>query len=259
MQISGIFSKIKMPKIIGGLMLCACTFCNSVYATTILPTTCSKCDQSLMPGGYWNGTEYDTCEEMCRAIKSHGITDSSATGDPNEYGVYVYQTYTYTETCGEYEETSTGHLIGRLGSCYSVAKDNYKCGKGYYGTATSETSGCKKCPANANCNTGESRFYCNPGYYQSGLSCAKCPNPTTGSGDEGNWTVSSSARVGGGDPLPFVASGGATSIGQCYLANTSVVTDTAGTYEITGATGAPSGIIIDPSDPGKWCDYYGRY
>ena len=48
---------------------------------------------------------------------------------------------------------------------------------------------------------------------------------------------------------------GAQNIGQCYLANTSVVTDNTGTYEIEGATGGGGGLW----GPGKYCDYYGRY
>ena len=247
-----------MRKIFAGLVLFGLTI-TGARAVAIQPTTCSKCDQDLMPGGYWNGTDYDTCEEMCNAIQMNKPIVGGTAGEPNEYGVYVYQTWTYEETCGAYVETPAG-LAGRLGNCHAVAEDHYMCGKGYYGTATSETSsGCTKCPANANCNTGGPTFYCNPGYYKSGSSCAKCPNPTTGSGDKGNWTVSSSIKVGRNASLPIGASGGATSIGQCYLTNASVVTDTTGTYEITGATGASSGIIIGGSSTGKWCDYYGQY
>ena len=242
-----------MRKIFAGLVLFGLTIS---YAHAVSVFACSKCDQDLMPGGYWNGTDYDTCEEMCNAIQLNKPIVGGTTGDPNEYGVYVYQTWTYEETCGEYQETPTGQLIGRLGYCHAVAEDNYMCGKGYYGTATSETSGCTKCPANANCNTGGTTFYCNPGYYKSGSSCAKCPNPTTGAGDGGNWSVSSGAEVGTGSIIMGV-SGGATSIGQCYLANASVVTDNTGTYEIEGATGSGSSII--GGSTGKWCDYYGRY
>lgn len=239
-----------MRKIFAGLVLFGLTI-SYAHATSVF--TCSKCDQDLMMAGEWNGTDYDTCEAMCQAITN--TLPSYTAGDPNEYGVYVYQTWTYEETCGEYVENPGGYPIGRLGSCHGVPEDNYMCGKGYYGTATSETSsGCKKCPANANCNIGGTTFYCNPGYYKSGSSCAKCPNPTTGSGDEGNWSVSSGAEVGTGRVIMGV-DGGATSIGQCYLTNASVVTDNTGTYEIEGATGM-AGII---GGKGKWCDYYGEY
>ena len=247
-----------MRKIFAGLVLFGLTI-TGARAVAIQPTTCSKCDQDLMPGGYWNGTDYDTCEEMCNAIQMNKPIVGGTAGEPNEYGVYVYQTWTYEETCGAYVETPAG-LAGRLGNCHAVAEDHYMCGRGYYGTATSETSsGCTKCPANANCNTGGTTFYCNPGYYKSGSSCAKCPNPTTGSGDEGSWTVSSSIKVGGNASLPIGASGGATSIGQCYLTNASVVTDNTGTYEIEGATGIGSSGIIIGGGTGKWCDYYGKY
>ncbi len=55
--------------------------------------------------------------------------------------------------------------------------------------------------------------------------------------------------------MPKIIGGptGAENIGQCYLTNNSVVTDTTGTYEITGATG--TGI----AGLGGWCDYYGKY
>ena len=228
-----------MRKIFAGLVLFGLTIS---YAHAVSVFACSKCDQDLMPGGHWNGTDYDTCEAMCQAIKNTFV-DATYTGDPNEYGVYVYQTWTYEETCGAWVGG-----VGRLGYCTGLPEDNYKCGKGYYGTATSETSGCTKCPANATCTRGTG-FDCNSGWYKntSGNGCSPCPDPKTGPNDEKNWTVASSSRVGSTGGI-MMGQTGATDIGQCYLTNTSVVTDDTGTYEIEGATGG-----------GKWCDYYGQY
>ena len=235
-----------MRKIFAGLVLFGLTIS---YAHAVSVFACSKCDPDLMKvGSAPDGQSYDTCEQMCQALKN-SMPAYGATGDPNEYGVYVYQTWTYEETCGAW----VGGGMGRLGSCHAVPEDNYKCGKGYYGTATSETSGCTKCPANATCTNGII-FNCNSGWYENdaGNGCSPCPDPETGPNDEKNWTVASSSSVG--SPGVMMGQTGATDIGQCYLTNTSVVTDNTGTYEIEGATGG-GGF----SGPGKYCDYYGKY
>lgn len=60
---------------------------------------------------------------------------------------------------------------------------SYACDSGYYGTATSSSSGCTACPANATCAGGNgSTFVCNKGYYKNGNSCAACESGATTSG-----------------------------------------------------------------------------
>lgn len=245
-----------MPNLNGGLFTAILTviilFSHSANATSV-GIKCSECSdivlEKSMPKNFTaaDGKTYSDCNSLCMAYQK--VIIDNTTGEPNEYGVYVYNVYTYDEICGTWDP---GTQFGKLGQCFLVSNERYKCGLGYYGNATSATSGCTKCPANATCTNGTS-FNCNSGYYKSGLSCAKCPDPETGPNDEKNWTVGSSSMVGstGGS---MAGNTGATNIGQCYLTNSSVVTDNTGTYEITGATGG-GGLW----GSGKYCDYYGRY
>ncbi len=86
----------------------------------------------------------------------------------------------------------------------------YKCASGYYGTATSSTSGCTKCPSNATCAGGNgSTFRCNANYYKSGSACEPCPN--------------------GGK-----SSSGSTDITSCYLSAGTSFSDSTGSGEYSG-------------------------
>ena len=265
MQISGIFSKIKTPKIIGGLFSAKKgDNMRKIFASLVLfgltisyahavsgnpAISCSECSDDVlehsMPTNFTaaDGKTYSNCNALCRAYQ---MIREVTPGDPNANGVYVYYEYTYDEICGTW---NPGTQMGALGQCFLIKTTKYICGKGYYGNATSETSGCTKCPANATCTNGII-FNCNSGWYKNdvGNGCSPCPDPKTGPNDEKNWTVASSSRVGSTGIM--MGQTGATDIGQCYLTNTSVVTDRTGTYEIEGATGGTSG---------KYCDYYGKY
>ena len=262
MQISGIISKIKMPILNGGLFTAILTviilFSHSANATSaVIPSlNCSECSDDVlehsMPTNFTaaDGKTYSNCNALCRAYQT--FREDNTTGEPNEYGVYVYNVYTYGEICGTW---NPGTQMGALGQCFLVSNERYKCGLGYYGNATSATSGCTKCPANATCTRGTG-FDCNSGWYENtaGNGCSQCPPPDTGTGDKKNWTVGSSYQVGKSGGIIVNGPTGAQNIGQCYLTNTSVVTDNTGTYEIEGATGG-GGL----TGPGKYCDYYGRY
>lgn len=95
------------------------------------------------------------------------------------------------------------------------ACNTYRCNAGYYGTATSGSSGCTACPANATCAGGNgSTFVCNQGYYKSGSACARCP---------------SSGGVYG-----TTKSSGATSITACYMPSGTAFSDTSGRGSYTG-------------------------
>ena len=57
---------------------------------------------------------------------------------------------------------------------------SYTCAADYYGTATSASSGCTACPANATCAGGNgSTFVCKAGYYKDGTSCKACESGAT--------------------------------------------------------------------------------
>ena len=88
---------------------------------------------------------------FCNSCKSSTFT--------NLNGVTVTTNNRITTTCNNCHVTP---------SC-STTSTTYKCASGYYGTATSETSGCTKCPTNATCAGGNgSTFSCNRGTYKSG-------------------------------------------------------------------------------------------
>ncbi len=83
-------------------------------------------------------------------------------------------------------------------SCKTTST-TYACSAGYYGTATSSSAGCTKCPDNATCAGGNnSTFVCDKVYYKWVNTCRPCPLSDNG--------------VRG-----TTASTGATLITDCYL------------------------------------------
>jgi len=91
----------------------------------------------------------------------------------------------------------------------------YRCASGYYGTATSGTSGCTICPSNATCAGGNgSIFVCAKGYYKDGGLCSRCPTS--------------------GGVYGTTAAAGATAVTECYLPANTPITDATGTYIFTG-------------------------
>ena len=128
---------------------------------------------------------------FCNSCKSSTFT--------NLNGVTVTTNNRITTTCNNCHVTP---------SC-STTSTTYKCASGYYGTATSETSGCTKCPTNATCAGGNgSTFSCNRGTYKSGSGCASCPSPGT-------------------------SPSGSTSISSCYIPLGTTGSDGSGTYKYT--------------------------
>ncbi len=123
----------------------------------------------------------------------------------------------------------------------------YACADGFYGTPTSNLSGCTECPANATCAFGSNdTFKCNLKYLKTDNACIPCP--TIGvymcSGStlvcsknyyrDGNTCVPCppSGGVYGTTATPTFSSG-ATSITDCYIpADTTMHgSDTSGSYE----------------------------
>ena len=108
-----------------------------------------------------------------------------------------------------------GHSFGAVGSlCLPIGKScssctSYKCDSGYYGTATSASSGCTKCPLNATCAGGNnSTFVCDKGYYNNGTGCTRCP--------------------ASGGIYGTTANTGATAITECYIPSGSAFSDSTG-------------------------------
>lgn len=97
---------------------------------------------------------------------------------------------------------------------------SYKCNSGYYGTATSASSGCTACPSNATCVGGNnSTFKCNKGYYKNGTSCSACPF----------FSIPNNMVQTG-----TTAGTGATAITECYIPSGNAFADTTGSGTIDG-------------------------
>lgn len=173
-----------------------------------IPIANPQCSKST----YWEicstltTTEYIGCSTS-ECLKCENSSLSSTT--PNSYGVLQDSNYTYKANCEGWQSTC---------SCHNST--SYTCGKGYYGTATSFTSGCTACPANATCNGGNgSTFVCKAGYYKNGTSCAHCPGSEEGGAGIGETWGSSSA--------------GATNITQCYIEAWQEICDDTGCFDFT--------------------------
>lgn len=142
--------------------------------------------------GAQSGTHDNSCTTK---ISSIGDAGSSTTGCCAQSGTItstsngVISTY----TCNQ-QYTKTGSIVSTTCVC---STKTYKCASGYYGTATSATTGCTKCPNNATCD-GTTDIVCNKDYYRTGstgnYACTKCPSPGMNGGP------------------------GATSIKWCFLA-----------------------------------------
>ncbi len=144
-------------------------------------TSCTESDWKMCLANY--GVKYAaSCSNMACGQCRNGLN-----GLVNSYGVITTTSYVYDVNCPtEYGGTATCECRQRGVS--------YKCGGGYYGTATSSSTGCTKCPDNATCAGGNgSTFSCAIGYYKNGSQCTQCPDGGT------------------------TSAAGATSISSCYI------------------------------------------
>lgn len=134
-----------------------------VSPATVSPTNCMvvmPADSNCIPGDNCYSSSPLNCQKCTSTTmnNTNGITVTTyaAWGIPTEF------------ECPSEREVS----------CRCVpTSETYKCSAGYYGTATSESAGCTKCPTNASCSGGnDSTFVCNTGYYRN-------PNGSTGYSD----------------------------------------------------------------------------
>lgn len=103
-------------------------------------------------------------------------------------------------------------VVGETAKCDCAATETYTCASGYYGKATSSTTGCTKCPSNATCSGGTT-FSCNKGYYKNGSLCSRCP------ASDGVYGTTSGT--------------GATAITECYIPSGTSFTDSTGKWQYT--------------------------
>ncbi len=124
--------------------------------------------------------------------------------------IYCFKTCTPSASHGTVSTSSDN-------KAYYPKSCSYACASGYYGTATSATTGCTKCPPNATCAGGnKSIFKCNKNYFQNGTSCTACPSATD---KNGNTLIGQTAAAG------------ATSERMCYLTSGSTFSDATGDWE----------------------------
>ncbi len=140
---------------------------------------------------------------------------AGATQDSSCTNTRICNCKTTTSTSNGVESTTVRTLVNTCknnvsyASC-EVSLPTSECASGYYGTATSTTSGCTACPSNATCAGGNnSTFVCKKGYYKNGSSCSACP---------GSGTTSAA---------------GATSISSCYIPSGTAFSDSEGGGEYT--------------------------
>jgi len=178
--------KLYIPIIIGGAL------CTDAFGLSMDLECGFLCDVRY-------GSTTAACKNICNNCM--GISDSTTSG-----AITTITTKTLNVKCPSVD--------GGVADCSCDNVISYQCAKGYYGTATSASSGCTKCPANATCGGGNgSGFICDKGYYKNGAICARCP---------------SSGGVYG-----TTADAGATSITSCYLSSGTTFSDNTGSGTYT--------------------------
>ena len=167
------------------------------------------CIRSLCPSG--TTVEYaSSCTNsvFCNSCKDNTLTSGT--------GVDIH----YIREM-QFSQSVSGSVCTITPRC-EIISTTYECASGYYGTATSSTSGCTKCPANALCLGGNgSTFRCNIGYQKDGNECVpiEC--------NAGDYYIGGFCRA---CPSPGTSAGGLNGITSCYVTGGS---DTTGSYSYT--------------------------
>ena len=149
-------------------------------------------------------------EFWCTSCKDgYGITDFST-------GVTEYVTRRRQWTCNNCVNTATCVVTG----------ERYECGSGWYGSPTSASGPCTRCPENATC-PGGTTFTCNRGYVKNadGTGCTKMARiclPGQYRGEDGECKNC---------PSPGTSSRNASGITSCYIPSGYTGSDTSGSYE----------------------------
>lgn len=143
----------------------------------------------------------------------------------NSYGIAVTGRRSIQTSC-------VGNII--TPTCEVTNVTSYECAVGYYGTATSQTSGCTRCPANATCSGGNgSTFACKAGYQKNdaGTGCEKTP-PLVVSCSAGQYMDTSQLLKRCKDcPSPGTSADNAVGITSCYIPSGYTGSDGTGSYK----------------------------
>jgi hypothetical protein len=149
------------------------------------------------------GTLSSQCETLC----TNG-TCKTTTTITNTYGVVTVAVKSISWNCPSSD-------TGTITCACATESTTYRCGIGYYGTATSSSAGCTACPSGGTCAGGNnSTFICQAGYYKNIVACSNCAVATNHPSATSN--------------------SGSTSITACYLPSGTVGSDTTGDFAYTG-------------------------
>lgn len=130
----------------GSMSSAAGTIVNSAYVNS---TLCSN----IMYLNFWNGETLAICNVLANGKAQEGYEIESIGYEINGCYTSVSEAYKcVTKSCTEGKTTSTSNNVitttDTKYSCNYGCKNfyEYNCATGYYGTPTSSTSGCTKCP-----------------------------------------------------------------------------------------------------------------
>lgn len=152
-----------------------------LFITILLYTTNATALQT-------NKCMYSIAADPCNpdGQKEYSCTADDGSGCPQEYYDCIGRTPKTTIENGVQETTE---YIWRHGCndkmCLCALNDisTYKCARGYYGTATSPSTGCTKCPTGATCPGGNnSTFICPSSTLKTQDACNACPQYATCNG-----------------------------------------------------------------------------
>lgn len=145
-----------------------------------------KCTRTIA-GGTFAVRQCNTCKTPYTLVKGDIAGDISCS---LKTPLYKYTCQCVCSNCtasGSWSAYGTGYqkytgqgcdCSGSTATCKTIT--DYRCASGYYGTATSGSTGCTVCPSNATCSGGNnSTFKCNKGYYKNGSGCTQCASPAT--------------------------------------------------------------------------------
>ena len=180
-------------------------------------TTCAN-GHSIKSYGFKAGSVPVTvCVISCNSCDTTYYTMLEKTGSGGGTCTYNYTACVCKNGCtsDSWTSSNTGYESAYICDKTCTRVYSHQCAAGYYGTATSASAGCTKCPSNASCTGGNnSTFVCNQGYYKNGSKCERCP--------------------ASGGVYGTTASAGSTSITSCYLPSGTSFSDSTGSGTYTG-------------------------
>ena len=175
------------------------SFANCASPLSCLSGTCycAACSQ-----GYGTGDGGQTCRQTCQDSWCDAQTPSVSNNITTQ--AYIVQYPYSSRQCAKNGQNYTG-------TTYCQSKTTYTCVANYYGTPTSSSSGCTKCPTYSYAPAGTTTragCKCQAGYYKSDTAsvCSRCPSITD------TYTNAGMTSMGYGT----TGAAGATDKSECY-------------------------------------------